>query len=419
MTPVQIVYLVVLGACILASGFFSGSETALVGIPREKVHQLEGSSRGRHLADLVSDPDRMLSTLLVANNFVNILGASIATTLFIDLLGEDWGPWAATGVVTAIILVIGEITPKSLATRYPVRFSLAVAPIIWRLSLFLRPVSRIFQAAARVLFRLMRLNPDHNPPGITEDDIRSLALLGEAEGEIKATEREIIHALFHLEDRPVRDVMTPRIDMVTLTAPVTMADVRTAIAATGHSRFPVVDGDLDHLVGVLYAKDLLRLPPDATDADVAALIREPFLVPESKNVMALLSEMRSRRFGFAVVLDEHGGVEGLITAKDLIAELVGELQDEYDPGTPTIVRVGPRQWVADGRVPIEDLEAAIDTAIEDGPYATLGGRYLSIAGRIPRPGESVWDDRFRYTVLRMDRRRIDRIRIEEIGSRAG
>ncbi|MDX1449916.1 MAG: hemolysin family protein, partial [Acidimicrobiia bacterium] len=328
-------------------------------------------------------------------------------------LGEDWGPWVATAAVTAVVLLIGEITPKSLATRYPVRFSLAVAPTIWRLSLVLRPISRVFQNAARLLFRLFRLNPDHNPPGITEDDIRTLAVLGEAEGEIKATEREIIEALFELEERPVRDVMTPRVDIVALTAPVSMTAVRDAIAATGHSRFPVVDGDLDHLVGVLYAKDLLSLAADPTDDQVAALMREPYLVPESKTVMGLLSEMRARRFGFAVVLDEHGGIEGVITAKDLIAELVGEIQDEFDPGTPSVVKTGPRQWVADGRLPIEDLEAAIGIDIEDGPYATLGGRYLSLAGRIPKPGESIADDRFTYTVLRMDRRRIDRIRIED------
>ncbi|MDH3731703.1 MAG: DUF21 domain-containing protein, partial [Acidimicrobiia bacterium] len=151
MTALQIAYLAVLGVCILASGFFSGSETAIIGIPRERVRQLEDTDRGRRLGELVADYDSTLSTLLIANNFVNILGAAIATVLFIDLVGEDWGPWVSTLVVTAVILVIGEITPKSLAARYPERYSLVVAPTIHRLRVVLRPLARIFQAIARGL----------------------------------------------------------------------------------------------------------------------------------------------------------------------------------------------------------------------------------------------------------------------------
>jgi putative hemolysin len=412
MNSLQITYLVVFTICIGASGFFSGSETALIGIQRERVHQLEDTPRGAKLAALVADPDRLLSTLLVANNFVNILAAAVATTLFIDLAGQDWGPWLATLVVTTLILVIGEITPKSLAARYPEQFSLRVAPSIWRLSRVLRPVSRVFQGIAKVLFRVFRLPADATPHLVTEDDIRSMALLGEQEGEIETVEREIIHALFELADRPVREVMTPRVDIVALAEPVVVSDVREAVASTGHSRFPVTIGSLDSIVGVLYVKDLLRRPFDPEPHEVRKLFRKPVYVPESKPILELLQEMKAGKRGFAVVSDEHGGVEGVVTVKDLVSELTGELRDEFDPGVPSLVRVRTEEWIADGRVSLEELADEVKVELPKGEYATAGGLFLHLAGRIPDEGDSMPCNGLTLTVVRMDRNRIDRLKVQ-------
>jgi putative hemolysin len=415
MSALQVTYLVVLSACVLASGFFSGSETALVGVARERVVQLQERAprRASRLAALTRDPDRMLSTILVGNNFVNILGASVATVLFVDLLGEDWGPWISTASVTAVVLLVGEITPKSLATRIPERFSLAVAPTIWRLSVILRPISRFFLMMSRGLFRLFGVDPDDGPSPITEEDIRAMAVLGEREGDIEAAEREIIHSLFHLADRPVREVMTPRPDIYSLHEPVTIDTVRTAVSATGHSRFPVITEDLDHVVGVLHVKDVLRMDRDPTADDIARLLREPYYVPESRALLALLHDLRAGRRAFAFVLDEHGGVEGIVTIKDIVSELVGELQDEYDPGSPTVVPVRPGEWLADGRVPVDELAQQLGVELPNGPYATLGGMVLDVAGRIPDEGDAVVVSGFRFVVTNMDRRRIDRVRIEK------
>lgn len=411
MTALQITYLVILGVCILASGFFSGSETALIGIGRERVRQLsEKDPRGVHVEQLFVDQDVLLSTLLVANNVVNILAASVATVLFIDLLGEQWGPWAATGAVTAVILVVGELTPKTLASRFPERFSLIVAPTIWRLSKVLAPVAGVFSAITRVLLRMFGLHDGGDDGGVTEADILTLAQLSEEGGEIEAAEREILHALFGLADHTVRDVMTPRVDIHTLAQPVTVEDVRAAVNATGHSRFPVIAGDLDQLVGVLYVKDLFRA---STDADITSMTRTPFFFPETTTVLAAMNELRRRRLGFGFVLDEHGGVEGIVTMKDLMSELVGELQDEYDPTAPTVVRIGRTQWLADGRLPVEELSLHTGIALPTGPYSTVGGLYLALAGAIPEEGDQVTvDGTARLVVLRMDRNRVDRIRIE-------
>jgi CBS domain containing-hemolysin-like protein len=408
----QTVYLMILGGCIIASGFFSGSETALVSVPRERVEQLADTDRrARRLRALLEEPDSMLSTLLVANNFVNILGASIATVLFVDLLGHEWGPWAATGAVTAVILVIGEITPKSLANRFPERFSLIVAPAIWWLSRFLRPIVRVFVGIARAAFRLFRIGAGRDRSAVTEDDIRAMAILGERTGYIGTTEREIIHSLFELAARKVRDVMTPRTEIDPLVSPVTIEAVRSAVAETGHSRFPVIKDSVDDLIGILQVKDLIGMPSEPTTSDIHRVIREPQYVPESKSVLDLLMEMRRDRFALAVVTDEHGGIEGMVTIKDLISELVGELQDEYDPDEPAVLAVGPAEWLVEGRAPIEAVADSIRVALPSGEYTTIAGLVLDRGGKVPRVGDVVTIHGIEIEVIRMVRNRVDRVKV--------
>jgi putative hemolysin len=360
---------------------------------------------------LIADPDAMLSTLLVANNFVNILGAAVATVLFVDLLGQDWGPWAATGAVTSVILVVGEITPKSLATRFPERYALFVAPTVARLSTVLRPISRFFLTISRGFMRLIGVRPQTTPDGVTEEDIRAMSVLAERSGDIEAAEREIIHSLFSLADLSVRDVMTTRVEIHSLRSPVSFDEVKAMVAATGHSRFPVVKGDLDDVVGVLYVKDLIGMEHEPSTSDIHRVMREAAFVPESKSVLDLLLEMREHRFTFSLVSDEHGGVEGLVTTKDLIKELVGEIQDEYDPDEPSILDLGGDTWVIDGRVTVEELAEVLDTSLPAGSYTTIAGLILDQAGRIPATGERVDLDGYVAEVVRMDRNRIDRIRL--------
>jgi putative hemolysin len=413
MTADTITYLVILAVCTAASGFFSGSETALIGISRERVHLLATEDpRGPKLEQLVSEPERMLSTLLVANNAVNVLSASVATILFVSMIGETWGPWLATAVMTAVLLIFGEITPKTIAARHPEQFSLRVAPTIWNLSIVLTPIASFFSAITRALLRLLRIDAGNAGAGPTEDDIRALAALGERGGQIEEAEREIIDALFHLADRSVREVMTPRLDIVTLGLPLSIDAVRSAVSETGHSRFPVTGSDLDGLVGIVHVKDVLQ---NGTPGTVSDVIRPPQYIPETMSVLDTLGEMRQHRYAMAVVVDEHGGVEGIVTIKDLVSELVGELQDEFDPGTPSVTRVGPRTWIADGRLDIDDLEEAVDHNLTDGPFSTVGGFIMALCGRVPDEGETVLEDGFRYTVLTMDRQRVDRVRVERTG----
>ncbi len=410
------ILLVIFGCCLLASGFLSGSETALTAVPRERVHQLASTGkRGTRLAALVNDLEGSIGTILVANNFVNILATSVAAALAISLVGEGWGTVLSTVVVTILVLVIGEVTPKTLAARFPERYGLVAALPVWILAIALRPISRVFIGVGRAILRLFRIPPSEDQK-ITLADVRALAILGERRGEIDADEREIIERLFATADQPVREVMTPRVDIVTLTAPVTSKTVREAMATTAHSRYPVVseEGNPDSILGILYAKDVLSQGRDIPTPEIVALLREPYYAPESAPVMRVLRDLRSRRIEIAVVTDEHGGVDGLLTIKDLVGELVGQLQDEYDPQVPMALPVGADTWLADGRTPIDEFEASTGVTVEGGPYSTVAGLFLYLSGRIPAPGDQERYEDLVLTVLAMDRRRISKIRIRAI-----
>ena len=423
MTSFQIAAAIGIALCIAASGFFSGSETALLALPRERGPQLAREGRsGEKVVLLVQDLEQTLAMLLVANNFVNILAASLATILAVDFLtaldsrrlGEVWGPWLATGVLTAVILVVGEITPKTIAARYPEKYAWRVAPILWVVSRGLKPIARVFSAVSKGLLRLLGVRSDRFSPA-TEEDIRALAVLSAEAGEIDVAEREIIEKLFELADRPVREVMTPRLEVISLEAPVDFQQIRRVVARTGHSRYPVVEagGDLDALVGILYVKDWLRYQDPTTDEIVAPgqPIRNPLVVPESYPILSTVMVMRRNRISLAVVIDEHGGVEGVVTAKDLVSELVGGIQDEHDPAAPLAFTTGPGRWVVEGRLPIEDLAEMIHRPLPSGPYDTVAGLYLYLAGRIPRPDDTATVDGVSFRVLSMDRLRISRLAV--------
>jgi CBS domain containing-hemolysin-like protein len=420
MSLLNIALVVILAICILLSGFFSGSETAIVGLPRERMPQIAlRGTRGIRLANLVADIEGTLGTLLVANNFVNILGASVATTLAIDLItsiadrraGDTFGPWASTLVVTAVILVVGEITPKTLAARRPEQFAMFVAPTIWWLGKILEPVATVFIAISRRILRLFGV--DTNPTiGATEEDIVALALLSEEEGHIDPAEREILESLFELADRPVKDVMTPRLEVVSLDLGSKVEDAHEAVARFAYSRYPVVapGGSIDDTAGILYVKDILG--GDAGLGTIDEYLREPVYIPESTPILATLQQLRQARISFGLVLDEHGGVEGIVTVKDLVSELVGDIQDEYDPDEPAVHRLGDRVWMIEGRVPVEEMSEEVGIEFPTGPYSSAAGLYLAVSGSIPEVGDVIEIEGTTLSVVRMDKRRIDRMRLE-------
>jgi len=412
----QIVLVSILTVCLFLSGFLSGSETAVVAIPRERLDQIAASgARGKRLSLLVAEREATIGAILLANNFVNILAAAVATLLATSLWGEATGTIIATLGMTVLVLIFGEVTPKMLAARFPEQYGLAVAHPLWATKRILAPLSQSFVWSGRMILAWFGVRRD-SAASVTEQDVLALAALGVAEGGINVDRSEIIESLFETADRPIREVMTPRVDVVALTAPLQESAIRKAVADFGHSRFPVVtaDGGLDEMLGVLYVKDLIRRPGSLSEEELRSLVREPHFVPESAPLLEVLRDFKNRRIGFAAVVDEHGGFEGLVSAKDLVGEVMGDMSESDDPNVPRIRKVYDDLWRADGRTPIEDVADALDVEVPDGPYATLAGFILAEHGDMMEIGGKILFVGIEMIVTEKDRNRISQVRLRRL-----
>lgn len=414
----QVVLVAILSVCLVLSGFLSGSETAVVAIPRERLDQLAAlGPNGRRLSLLVAEREATIGAILLANNFVNILAAAVATLLATSLWGETRGTVLATIGMTVLVLIFGEITPKMLAARFPEQYGLTVASPLWTMKLVLSPISESFVWIGRLILKVVGVRRDSSA-SVTEEDVLALAALGVAEGGIDEDRSEIIESLFETADRPIREVMTPRVDVVYLTAPLHEVAIRKAVAESGYSRFPVVDesGGLDDLLGVLYVKDMIRRPGSLSEEELRSLVREPHFVPESAQLLDVLRDFKSRRIGYAAVVDEHGGFEGLISAKDLVGEVMGDMSEHDDPNVPRVRKVYDNLWRADGRTPVEDIEDALGVDLPEGPYATLAGFLLAERGDMLEEGDKVGWEGIEFIVTEKDRNRIAQVRLRRLPS---
>ena len=412
----QIVLLSILTVCLFLSGFLSGSETAVVAIPRERLDQIAASGpRGKRLSLLVAERETTIGAILLANNFVNILAAAAATLLATSLWGEAAGTIIATLSMTVLVLIFGEVTPKMLAARFPEQYGLTVANPLWAMKLVLAPLSQTFVWSGRVILSALGVRRD-SEASVTEQDVLALAALGVAEGGINEDRSEIIGSLFETAARPIRDVMTPRVDVVALTAPLRESAIRKAVADFGHSRFPVVtaDGGLDEMLGVLYVKDLIRRPGSLSEEEFRSLVREPHFVPESAQLLDVLRDFKNRRIGFAAVVDEHGGFEGLVSAKDLVGEVMGDMSESDDPNVPRVRKVYDDLWRAEGRTPIEDVGDGLGVEIPDGPYSTLAGFMLAEHGDMMGIGDKILFFGIELIVIEKDRNRIAQVRLRRL-----
>lgn len=395
---------------LILSGFFSSSETALFSISRTKARHLakQASNTNTLIKRMKDDPHRLLSTILIGNNIVNVAASAIATHLTIDIfntygsMGESAGYaiGVVTGIMTFLILVFGEVFPKSVATQNSVLVArVVIYPIYW--------CSIIFFPVVVFLEFIPRLTGKISPtPAVTEEELKTFVEVVEEEGEIKEAEKELIHNVFEFDDTNASEILTPRADMFVIEADAPL-DLQT-IADSGYTRIPVIEGGIDDVVGILNVKDLLaRHAKGETVTDVRKVMRPPYFVPEHKKLDSLLREFKRRKSHLAIVVDEHGGVSGLITLEDAIEELVGEIRDETDKEEPLIVRKKNKDWVVMGKTDIDEVNEKIGMEIpDDMAYDTFSGYVLEQIGRIPSENESITLGQFDIVVKSMDGNRI-------------
>ncbi|WP_246804087.1 hemolysin family protein [Desulfosarcina cetonica] len=373
-------------------------------------------TRARHMAKdnvashqlikrMKDEPHKLLTTILIGNNVVNVAASAIATSLAIRM-SANYAVGMTTGLMTFLILVFGEVIPKSFATRNNILIAkLTIYPIYWMSILFL-PIILFLNFIPRITGKMSKT------PSATEEELITFVEVVEEQGEIKEEEREMIHNVFELDDTNASEIMTPRADMfvVDVNAPLDLE----AIADSGFTRIPVIDGDFDHVVGVLNIKDIfLHQATSETPADVRVLMRPPYFVPENKKVDRLLHQFKARKNHMAIVIDEHGGVSGLITLEDALEELVGEIRDETDKEEPHITSKKPKEWMVLGKSDIEEVNEKTGMQIpENGDYDTFSGFILDRIGKIPEEDESFTIDGFKVVVVEMEGNRIKRFLVQ-------
>jgi putative hemolysin len=408
------VELVVLGLLLLLSGFFSGSETALFAANRLRLRHLkeEGDRAAQVAVDLLAQPGRLLSTILIGNNIVNTAAAVVATATMVRAFGPERGSVYAFAAITVLLILFGEITPKTFAAHHAERVALLAArPVQW-LSVVLSPLNRLLSFVTNLFARPLggRVRPD--APLVTEEEIQMIVRMGEEQGVLEQDEREMIHSIFEFGDTVVREVMVPRVDMVAVEAGEPLDAILDIIRTHGHSRIPVYDDTVDQIVGLIHVKDLLRGFRDARlIGTVRDFVRPAYFVPETKRLDELFREMRRKKVHMAIAVDEYGGTAGLVTIEDLMEEIVGPIQDEYDKEEPPISMVDDGAALVDGAVHLEDVNAALGTALPAGEVDSVGGFVTSLLGHVPIQGERTSYGDVEFVVEKVDGHRIAQVRL--------
>jgi gliding motility-associated protein GldE len=400
---------------LFLSGFFSSSETALLSIDKIKLKRLQEQKKknAKLVAGLLKEPEAFLSAILIGNNIVNVGASALATAMALQLF-ENNAVGIATGVVTVLVLIFGEITPKTYAAQNAERVANLVAKPIHLLTIALKPAIYILSAITDFIMRLMGGQINYNRNIVTEEEIRLLVNVGHEEGLIEAEEREMIDSIFDFDDTIVREIMVPRVDMVAVEVDNDFNDTLETIIAAGHSRIPVFKETVDRIIGIIYAKDLLPyFKRDIKKPSITHLMRPPYFVPDTKKVNELLREMQEQKNHMAVVLDEYGGTAGIVTIEDILEEIVGEIRDEFDKLDEAFIRkIDNHTYIISGKANVEDLndELKIKLPLED--YETLSGLIFSELGKVPEGGEVVELEGVKLIVEEVAEHRILKVRVE-------
>jgi len=401
--------IVILSVLILLSGFFSSAETALFSISKAKAIHLakEKGLRNALIKKMKDDPHRLLSTILIGNNIVNVGASALATAITIKLVANH-AVGIATGIMTFLILIFGEIFPKSFATRNNVFVArLVIIPLYW-ISVIFTPIIMLLNFIPKLTGKMQKR------PYVTEEELMTFVEVVEEEGGIEEEEKELIENIFEFDDTSASEIMTPRADMFVVN--VNEAIDLQQIMHSGYTRIPVIEGDIDHVIGILNIKDLFMHHITSSESiDVRKIMSEPYFVPENKKLDNLLQQFKKRKQHMAIIVDEHGGVSGLITLEDALEEIVGEIVDETDKVEPHIVKLNKDEWRVLGKSEIDEVNEMLQTSIPDSrEYDTFSGYVLNQIGRIPREKEEFHLGDFRVTVNEMEGTRIKEYIVKKI-----
>ncbi len=367
-----------------------------------------GLSRAKVLAKILDNQPKMLSAILIGNNIVNLSASSLMTVLVTRMLGDAY-VGAATGVLTLLILIFGEITPKTTATLYPETVALWFARPIYAIMQVLTPVIFVVDKMSMGVLRLLHIDPNKKQDAITEDELRTIVEVSHEEGVIESDEKKMIYNVFDFGDSVAKDIMVPRIDMTFFDVDAAYDEVLEVFRKEKYTRYPVYEGTTDNVIGIINIKDLLFVEEEK-DFKLRDYLREPLYTYEFKKTAELMVELRKTQNNIAIVLDEYGATAGLITLEDMLEEIVGEIRDEYDDDEEDLIRrIGPKELVVEAAMKIDDLNDQLGLTLESEDYDSLGGFVIGLLDHLPEEKEEVIYENLRFVVDKVERNRIDKI----------
>ncbi len=409
MSPEMWLTLGALFLCVALSAFFSSSETAYTSANKVRLRTLQqsGNKRAGIALDLAEDYDRLITTILVGNNIVNIAGTALATVFFTQLAGK-YGPTVSTVVMTVLILIFGEVSPKAIAKESPERLAIAFAPMLKLLRTLLTPVNALFVQWKKVLSRLFKAQEEESR---IEEELMTMVVAAEHEGDMDEHEGDLIRSAIEFnDDKDVLSILTPRVDVTALEDTSSMSEAADVFRESGYSRLPVYHEDLDHVVGVLHEKDFYRCAHDGV-TDITQIMKPPVWAPATLQLTKMLKLFQQEKTHMAIVLDEFGGMEGIVTMEDVLEELVGEIYDEHDEvSAEECIAMDDGSYLVDGSMQLSELLEQL--GVEDVYNAdTAGGWAAEVMGSIPTVGAAFATDELSGMVTRMEKRRVTQIRV--------
>lgn len=413
-STIQVVAILIL---ILLSAFFSSAETALTTVNKHRLRALaeEGNRNAQRVLKLIENPAKMLSAILIGNNIVNISASALATTVTTNVFGSKF-VGVSTGILTLVVLLFGEITPKSLATLYNEKIALIYIHVVAPLVTLLTPVIWLVDKLSGIIFFILRVDRDAANNQMTEGELRTIVDVSVEDGVIEKEEKSMINNVVDFGDSKAKDVMVPRADMALVSVDATFDEVFEIFNEEHYSRLPVYDDNKDTVIGIVYLKDLFFFQNQNDNKKMAFsirnIMREPFFVYEYQKTSSIMAEMRNRFVSLAIVLDEYATAVGLITIEDLIEEIVGEIRDEFDMDElKMITKISDNHYEIDAAMKLSDLEDSIGIELESENYDSLGGYVIELLDHLPNVGETVKKDGMTFQVVSMEKNRIDRIAV--------
>ncbi len=421
MDPGPISFIIII-ICLILIAILSSSEVAFIAVNKLKLRHLieKGNSRAKTVQKIREEHDRFFSAVILSGNLLTIFATSIGTAIALNFFGEESGIIVATIVMTVLTVVFGELAPKTFALSHAERIALAMAKPLAIYIKIIAPLVWVFSRLSNLIIR--RVNGGEIKPAspfLTEEEMKAMISIGEEDGTLEKEEKEMLHNVFEFGDKGVSEAMVPRTEITAIAEDAVVADVLNLVSEKGYSRYPVIKGTVDNIIGILFVKDIVRKMAEeevSSKAPIRDFLRETYYIPESKMVTALLDEMQKKKFHIAIVIDEHGGTAGLITLEDIMEEIVGGLQDEFETieAEKEVEIVDERTILVSGSTGIDEMDELIGVEIESEDYNTIGGFIFGLFGHLPKVGDQLRYKDVKFLIMEMEGKKIEKIKITRI-----